>query len=411
MTSMDFISEPSRESETDHHATIRHKPLAEFNSSSADSGLGSISEMEESPHTSSSMRETSVCFGPDREASIDSLLGEDDPDFPENIASQALRMHYSTLVEAITHQISIIAIAPQLYSYQLIENAVYSKVQTLGIPDETKTSDVLNAVMSKIRISQDVAPFDIFMQVLDGHPCCHEIVVQIKANYEQLRQSYTASDGPYMPGPDERQELVCCKPSVPQHMSPKYTPWQEVGLHPMDTATEHHHIGLKPPIRQRSTSSGNESDMSMTEEDIQRELRRLQKGSTRLERGIRKYMDRTLEPVKDKMKETLYRTQLEVEELQKQVEDYSQQIEMCSEQKQLLEGQLQIARRQILQLNKEIIALKRPGHPCATNCEHKAQCEKLGKRIKRMEEERLEYIATIENLTQQRDLLLNDRLY
>ena len=78
---------------------------------------------------------------------------------------------------------------------------------------------------------------------------------------------------------------------------------------------------------------------------------------------------------------------------------------MYIEDKQQLEEQLLMTQRQILQLNREVLDLKRPrNHRCTGANELKIMCKK---EFNRLIEESKDYVARIENLTQQRNLLLN----
>ena len=338
-------------------------------------------------------------------------LGEDSPDFPESIASEAVRSCYSILAEVITNQVSLVHLGSELYAHSLIENTVLGKVETLGIPNEQKAAEILKAVSSKMRISDpDTQSLKIFVQILDKYPCCREITVMITTKYDELKQTRQCGTS-YRQGQKEGSQVDC------HELSTRYTscfspfgngmsrqPIPEPSLHHM---AESHHNGQSKTksllSRQHSLSSEEEPDVNMSEEDIRHELRRLK----RFAKCMQNFVDRK-RGTQCLIEEMLHRTELEVEERQRELEDRCQQLERCNTEKEVLKGQLQLARRQILQLNKEVLFLKKPKQQtCTGTCEHKAECEKLSSHIKRLEEEKLEYMATVENLTQQRDLLLN----
>lgn len=350
-------------------------------------------------------------------------VGEDCPDFPESVVSQAVRGFYSSLVEVISNQVSVDHLASVLYSYSLIENTVCEEVRAQGVTDERKTHRVLDAVMSKLRTSPSVEPFERFVKVLDSFPSCCDLVAQIKAVYQKLQQSGEASAS----GTEcntcvyqyAKEEMVCGNNSIASTVTvlqcqggrqSSIREKQPASSRSGTTESSNSHNQdqkrsiLCSIVRQRSLSSGAESNVSMTEEEIQQGIKQLQRDSKKLARGIQKCMDRKKEDVSIK-EEIIHHLELMVEDLQTQVDEYNKKMERCNDDKQVLEGQLLIARRQILQLNREVIDLKR--RPCTGACEHKAKCERLEKQIKRLEEEKLDYAAKIENLTQQQDLLLN----
>ena len=417
----------AQENEGAHHSTVQRKkiPVTKHDSDVSDSsGIGSQEsksmEVEgdddwQTPSNSSSplLSKSSAYFEECERVSTHTLfnddadtlsVGEDSPDFPESVASEAVRSFYSTLAEAIANQGSIDQLASDLYTHSLIENTVLSQVQTLGLPNERKTSVILNAVLSKIRIPDaNVRSFDIFVQILDKYPCCREIKVMITAKYAELKQRQCETGG------QQTQEehsgfgpIAAHSPFLP-HSMPNFRQPSPCQLLEMDQLSGSHQTQkkYKTQLCRHSVSSGEDSDVNdMSEEDIRQELRRLKQFT----KCMKRFVDRK-QHTQCIAEEILRRTEAEVEERQKELEHCSQQLETCTKEKEVLIGQLQLARRQILQLNKEVLFLKRPT-ACNATCEHKAECEKLTNRITRLEEDKLEYMATIENLTQQRDLLL-----
>lgn len=394
--------------------------------SSLDSGVGGsisqesmdLDEHDESFRANSPMQLEKMCEMCEDDPLQPAAEGGDCPDF-ESVVSQAVRGFYSSLVEVISNQVTVDHLASDLYSQSLIENAICSEARMQGIPEETKTRKVLDAVMSKLRMSINVKPFNLFVEVLNSYPSCCDLVVQMKAAvYQQLQQSSEVSASGNCNTHYTKEEMVCPGSSIVsavtvlQHQGGLQSLGGEKQPNPSPSGTiessDGHHQGQKRSVfsilRQRSLSSGAESDVSMTEEEIHQGLKKWQRDGKRLARGIQKYMDRQQEAA-NTMEEIVHRLESTVEDLQTQVEEYTKKMERCNDEKQVLEGQLVIARRKILQLNREVIDLKR--HPCNGMCEHKAKCEKLEKEIKRLEEEKLDYAAKIENLTQQRDLLLN----
>ena len=111
--------------------------------------------------------------------------GEDSPDFPENVASQAVSRCYSKLVSIIAYQLTVDQFASELYNNYLIENPVKCDAQTQGFLNTQKAASILiDAVMDKIRL--DEQPFHRFVQLLEQYQCCCVIVKEIKDSYEQL---------------------------------------------------------------------------------------------------------------------------------------------------------------------------------------------------------------------------------
>ena len=424
--------------DTGNSAAIRRGKLAKHGSDLSDSGVGSQEsksmEVEDGPDDDgwpaleNAMDNSSSTSLP-RKASIEECemdkhpltinddvfpVGEDSPDFPESVASEAVRSCYSFLTEAITNQVSLDSLASELYTHSLIENTVLGKVQTLGIPDEQKATEILRAVLSRIRISDpDVQSFELFVQILDKYPSCREIVVMITTKYDELKQRPQCCTTGNQ-GQKEDSQLDWHESSTrytpffsPSSNAKSSQPSPQPSLrHMAEPFGSYHHSQGKsrsPLSHRHSLSSETDSDVNMSEEDIHHELKRLK----RFTKCMKTFVDRK-QNTQCLAEEMLHRTALEVEERQKELEESRQQLEMCNTEKEVLKGQLQLTRRQILQLNKEVLLLKRPKQQtCTGTCKHEAECEKLSSHIKRLEEEKLEYMATIENLTQQRDLLLN----
>ena len=418
-------------------SAIRPGKLAKHCSDFSDSGVGSQEsksmEVEHGPDDEgwpaleNAMDNSSSTSSP-RKASIEECevdkhpltnddafpVGEDSPDFPESVASEAVRSCYSFLAEAITNQISLDHFASELYTHSLIENTVLGKVQTRGIPNEQKATEILTAVLSRIRTSDPNArSFNLFVQILDKYPSCREIVVMITTKYDELKQRLQCCTSGNQ-GQKEDSQLDWHESSAryaplfsPSSNAKSSQPSPRPSLHNMTEPFRSHHNrqgkSRSPLSRQHSLSSEENSDMNMSEEDIRHELRRLKWFA----KCMKTFVDRK-QNAQCLVEEMLHRTALEVEERQRELEDCHQQLEMCDTEKEVLKRQLQLARKQILQLNSEVLLLKRPKQQtCTGTCKHKAECEKLNSHIKRLEEEKLEYVATIENLTQQRDLLLN----
>ena len=119
--------------------------------------------------------------------------GEDYPDYPESVGSQAIRESYCLLVEVFSHQESADNLASDLYSKFLIENTIQGEVRIQGITDEEKARRLLNAVMSKLRTSPTDELFEHFISVLESYHSCCDIVVRIRGTYQKLQQSQLAS--------------------------------------------------------------------------------------------------------------------------------------------------------------------------------------------------------------------------
>ena len=423
------MTDLSQEAGATDRSPVRHK-LSQLQgvrgsaySNSSDSGVGgSISQ--ESMELDDDERENTEEKGTECEMDEDDPLqpkGEDCPDFPESVVSQAIRGFYSLLVEVFSNQVSADKLASDLYSQFLIENTTLcGDVRVQSITNETKAQRVLDAVMSKLRTSPSKELFEQFIAVLESYPSCCDIVEQIRATYQQLQQSSEVSASGRFNAHihhHAREELVCgnsTRTAVPlQHQGSLQSLVKEKQpdspqnrtIESSDGNHQEQKRSAFSMLRQRSISIGAESDVSMTEEEIQEGLKKLQKESRRLARGIQKCMDRKQKDA-GTMEEINHRLESMVEDLEKQLEESSKELERCNDENQALKGRVVMMRRQILQLNKEIIDLKR--HPCTGTCEYKAKFERLEKQIKRLKEEKLDYTAKIENLTQQRDLLLND---
>jgi chromosome segregation ATPase len=343
--------------------------------------------------------------------------GEDSPDCPESVVSQAIRGSFSLLVEVFSNQVSADKLASDLYSKFLIENSKCGEVRMPGITEEAKACRVLDAVMSKLRTSPTEELFEHFILVLESYPSCRDIVVQIRATYQKLQKSNEASGGGNSNAHHHaREELVCARTTAQlQHQGDLRQSLVTVQKNQPDLSLsgavengrhQEQKSSIFTMLRQRSISSGGESDVSMTEEEIQDRLKKLERESRTLAREMQKCLDRKQKDA-GTMEEIAHRLELTVEDLQTQVEEYTKKLEICTKEKQVLEGQLTIARRRILQLNREVITLKKHPMACAGTCEHKSKCEKLKKQIEKLKEEKLDYTAKIENLTQQIDILLS----
>ncbi len=363
------MSDLLQEDGTNDHSFVRHKlsktrrvlnGSAYSNSSSVDSGVGG-SIFQESMDYEHGSTESSICAIPELEKvdeyemdEGDSLKpkGEDSPDYPESMVSQAIRGSFSLLVEVFSNQDSADKLASDLYSQSLIENTICGEVRMQGITEEAKARRVLAAVMSKLRTCPSEEPFELFISVLESYPSCYDVVGQIKTTYQQLQKSSEASGGCNSNAYHHaREELVCGGSTQTtahlQHQGDLRQSLVTIQENQLDLSLSgavesldgrHHEqkSSIFTMLRQRSISSGGESDVSMTEEDIQDRLKKWERESRTLARGMRKCLDR-----KQKDAGTM--------ELQTQVEEYSKKLEMCTEEKQALERQLIIARRRILQ--------------------------------------------------------------
>ena len=437
-------------SQADHGGAVVHYKLAKsqivrhgsaLSNQSIDSGVGgSLSqesiELDHDEHGSMKPPSTSSELETVDEREMDEgdqlqPKGEDYTDLPESMYSEAVRRFRSPLVEVISNQVTVDRLASDLYSHSLIENTIYEKVRVQGVTNETKTYELLDAVMSKLRTSCTVKPFEIFLEVLDSHQSCVDLVVQIKAVYQELHQnceiSFSGRHNTYVHHQYARHEFVCglcgnnsiagivSHGSLQSLVGEKPSGKQPIPYVGAPESLVYQHQGLKRSAfsrcRQRSLS---ESDADLTEEEIQEELMRWQEEQTRcqehgkrLERWIRNYMDKKQED-NSTMKERVRHLELMVQDLQTQLDSSTKKLDICNEEKQVIEKQFSIAQRQILQLNKQVVQLKRPKQcPCDSTCEHKAKCEQLEKQIQRLEETILDHTATIGTLTQQIDLLLN----
>ena len=361
----------------------------------------------------------------DEDEPLQAATGEDCPDCPESVCSQAIRGVYPLLVEVFSNQESADKLASDLYSKFLIENTIQGEVRMQGITDEEKARRILNAVMSKLRTSPTHEPFEHFMSVLKCYHSCCDIIVQMRATYQQLQKSSEASGMCYSYAyHNAREELVCgnsTRDAAPlEHqmqggLHSSIKEHQPVSLSGAFESLEGHHQERKSTIfsmlRQRSISSGGESDVSITSEvEMQDRLKKWEKEGKTLMRGLRKCMDKKQKNAST-MEEIAHRLESMVEDLQTQVEEYTKKLKRCTEEKQVLEGELTIARRRILQLNREVITMKKHPRACAGACEHKSKCEELKKQIERLEEEKVDYTANIKNLNQQIDMLLSDDHY
>jgi archaellum component FlaC len=407
---------------------------ADSNSSSVDSGVGgSFSQESMDYEHGSTVSSTCAIPGLEKvdECEMDSWMnegdplqpkGEDSPDYPESVVSQAIRGSFSLLVEVFSNQVSADKLASDLYSKFLIENTICGEVRMQGITEEAKARRVLDAVMSKLRTCPTEEPFERFILVLESYPSCCDIVVQIRATYQELQKSSEASGRCNSNAHHHaREELVCGSSTrtaaqlqqqgdLQQSLVTVQENQPDLSLSGAVESLDGRHHQQKSSIftmlRQRSISSGGESDVSMTEEEIQDRLKKLERESRTLAREMQKCLDRKQKDA-GTMEEIAHRLELTVEDLQTQVEEYTKKLEICTKEKQVLEGQLTIARRRILQLNREVITLKKHPMACAGTCEHKSKCEKLKKQIEKLKEEKLDYTAKIENLTQQIDILLS----
>ena len=136
--------------------------------------------------------------------------GEDCPDYPESVGSQAIRESYCLLVEVFSHQESADNLASDLYSKFLIENTIQGEVRIQGITDEEKARRLLNAVMSKLRTSPTDELFEHFISVLESYHSCCDIVVRIRETYQKLQKSSEASGQCYSYAYRHAgEELVC----------------------------------------------------------------------------------------------------------------------------------------------------------------------------------------------------------
>ena len=321
--------------------------------------------------------------------------GEDSTDYPECVASQAIRDFYSNLVEVIATQISLIKIVSDLYTAKLIEHTICDEAsQCPALSETVKTQKVLNAVLCKIRLSQpDITPFECFVEVLSNYSSvCGDIVVGIKTKYEELKQrdevEKNECGGCHSPNKEGRASSTPnCKArsSRQQNQMPP-----DMATADSERCQGENKTYNRVLSRQRSVSIGAASDVNLTQGEIKHEVERLHWSSERVS------------------EERLRLTELEVEELQQDLDVCSRKLERRDEEKKLLQAELAFRGRRIIQLSREVLSLKCPRQQvCAVTCPHKVECERMKRQITHMEDEKLEYLATIENLTQQIEMLLN----
>ena len=289
--------------------------------------------------------------------------GEDYPDFiHENVASQTVQGFYSSLVEVICNQVTVDRLASDLYSHSLIENTVLEEMRVQSISDIKKTQQVLGVVMSKLRTSQ--SKFEDFMDVLDSYDPCRDLVEQMKAKYghQQLQQSSDVSKQA------NKRDNIQEQPSSSSSQVEKYA----VNLSQSPTSCAYNSVSYLLTIYSPF--------------------------------AISLFLVITLLLLYSHLivlRWTL-NADMKVEKMHPS-SAFDEKIAMYIEVKQQLEEQLLVAQRQILQLNREVLDLKKTNHHSFTH-EPKMSCEK---RMQRLEEEKMDYVAIIENLKQQRDLLLN----
>lgn len=291
--------------------------------------------------------------------SLDLHWPEEEVDF-ENVESRAVGRAYLLLRTAMTSLVD--ELAADFYTHELIESEHKNRAQTQGIPDQNRATILLDAVMDKIRISPTPS-FNKFIQVLGKHDSCHEIARKIDAKHAEL----------------------CELESRGQHLAPVHisvdTTNNEDGVHSWLCSSCRASLfrDRKLLIQRQYSISGTDSCESMMTEEIPHvEMKGLKASAPTAGLVLLKRTDhkKRSSGIKGKV---LHLTQSEME---KTLEEYGD-----------LELKLQIAQKQIHQLNEEIINLRR-----------KQYNEKLKKAI---EDETLECIATLKNLTQQRELLLN----
>ena len=319
--------------------------------------------------------ESSTCVKMDTEVMSS---GEDSPDCPESLISQAVQPSYSTLVEIISNQVDVDQFASELYSGGLIRHEVLVKVQTtLGIAKGMKASELLHPVMSKLRLCKESdethMSFVVFIKVLDKYPCFFDIAAKIKTKYKELLEKkpleYGTSSNKSKAAANDHDQKQAVKRRA------RGRTWQYAGLCILVIAICIIPVFLLLSVAEVYINCHQSSENLDTQSIVEKKLHH---------RGVK------------------------VDELLQEMNIHNQELDkLRNEANKVLEAQLRIARKQILQLNKEVISLKRPQpQACATTCQYRIEYEKLKRKIKRIEEEKLEYIATIENLTQQREMLL-----
>ena len=299
------------------------------------------------------------------------LEGEDYPDgFDENVTSQVVKTFYHNLVEVIGNQVSVDQMETKLYSQSLIESTVHEEMRVEGKTDQTKTRRLLDAVMSKFRMSHTVEPFECFLEVLDSYSSCHDLVVEMKAEYRQQANEVSEHANE---GQDPSQQSLSSSSS-------------------QDTSTKRDTTTLNPPKNPSCSHNSVSVSHLLTFYSpfcislfLVISLLLIFSHLFVLHRALNQADMKKIEKIHPSSALSL--------------------IALYNEEKQQLEEQLLMARRQILQLNREVLDLKKPrNHLCTGANEPKITYEK---QIEGLIEEKMDYVAKIENLTPQRNILLN----
>ena len=299
-------------------------------------------------------------------------MGEDYPDCSETAASRAVQKFYDDLVQVISNLVSVDQLEPKLFSESLIDRSVHQEMRVDGKSDQSKTCRVLDAVMTKLMMSPTYQEsFERFLEILDSYLSCLDVdlVVKIKAEYQRLSNEVSehANEGQ---GPSQ----------------------QSSSFFSQDTSTEEDAATLNPSKNPFSLHNSVPYLLTFYSPF-----------------GISLFLVISLLLLLSNLivlHWTLNQADMKKLEMVHPSSAFDESIAaIYIEEKQQLEEQLLMAQRQILQLNREVLDLKMPrNHLCTGANERKITCKK---QVMRLIEEKMDYVAKIENLTQQRNLLLN----
>ena len=286
----------------------------------------------------------------DTETGVNDSLEEVDGEISE---TEAIRPIYPKLGVAISQQLDVVS--AQLYSCELIERSKQDQIRTaLGVSDFSKALDILKIVLFKIESDSDPSKqLHNFLHTLEE--CgIREIAKQIRKNYTDGNEA------------SESQVML--------HPAAYYSP--------NSPSTSRCH--LRNSIHTRCLivffSLFAISLLLVTSVLLLQHLT-----------VLHDHHDWTLNADMRRDTEKTHPSS---------VFDENNLMALYNKEKWQLEEQLLIAQRQIIQLNREVLDNRLCTGTCAN--EPKATCEK---QIKRLLEEKMECVAKIEKLTQQRNLL------
>ena len=294
----------------------------------------------------------------------------------ETLEIRAIRKFYPDLSNAISQQ--LVVISTELYSCDLIERAKLDQtVEVSGNSDSTKAVMVLNAALSKMEMVLNAAAlskmevpdsetdqpskFLEFIQILKKHG--------VKETAEGILREYQKQQSSEVHGKYDNTQDLSQQPSFPPNQV-------NLGQHPMLASTSYPCNESVPYL--------------LTFYSIFAIF-------LFLVVSLLIVLCWTLNAdMKRNSIENMYLCSA-----------FDEKIAIYNEEKQQLKEQLLIAQRQLLQLNRDwVLDQEEPkDHPYTSTCtESKITHEK---RIQRLEEGKIDYVAKIENLKVQRDLMLN----